>query len=187
MSRASSTTSTPTRASSTTSTPIRTPFSPRSTVNSKAHEGKVTSLLFTHDSRSLISHGSDKKIRLWNLDRGTNELVNFSGIQHHTAKSSNSLSLSSNGALLYCPSHENIDVYEVRSGNHITTLRAHFDNVNSTVFAPSGLELFSGASDSQITLWEPSRVEDVVEENVANEAREEDEEDRWSISEEEGW
>lgn len=80
-----------------------------------------------------------------------------------------------------------IEVFQVQTGEHITTLSNHFDKVNCCVFAPYGMELYSAGSDAIINLWEPQKDEDEPEQEAVGKLMRagEEEGDNWSISEEE--
>ena len=45
--------------------------------NARAHDAPITGILFSHDSKRLISASQDQRIRVWDVSTGRNDLVHF--------------------------------------------------------------------------------------------------------------
>lgn len=153
-----------------------------SQIAAKAHDGPITSIVFTTDGGKLLSTGTDNKLRMWDVDKAINTLVNYPGIRNN-AKRGNQMTVSSNGRLLYHPSGNNIQVFEVLTGKLVNTLRGHFETVNACIYHPVIQELYSGGNDEHIICWSPTI--DEIEEQKDNMDEGDGENDFWDSSAEE--
>jgi DNA excision repair protein ERCC-8 len=131
-----------------------------------AHYGTVTALTPTTDGFYLLSAGTDSRVKLWDIESACNTLVNYESTRIRGNKGME-FSVSSDSSLLFFPSANNIQVYDLWTGHLLKSLRGHYDNVNCCVFHPDQ-ELYSGSSDHKILNWCPSSEapEDEDEENV---------------------
>ncbi|MDE2736384.1 MAG: T9SS type A sorting domain-containing protein [Gemmatimonadota bacterium] len=64
------------------------------------------------------------------------------------------MAFSPDGTRLVASSGNTILLWDVDSGDQITTLKGHTDWVNSVSFAPNGATLASGGGDGTILLWD---------------------------------
>ena len=115
------------------------------------HDGKVLSISFSPDGKTLASGGLDYSIRLWNVETGKK----ISTIQRDggTIKS---LSFSPNGkTLAFGGNDQTIKLWDVKIGKEIKTFNGrHLDTVNGLSFSPDGKILASGSDDQTIKLWD---------------------------------
>ncbi|MFN6501753.1 MAG: AAA-like domain-containing protein [Nostoc sp. DedQUE01] len=110
--------------------------------------GKVFSVVFSPDGKTLASASDDKTIKLWNLHT-SKEIITLSG---HSS-SVNSVVFSPDGKTLASASDDKtIKLWNLDTGKEITTLRGHSEGVISVVFSPDGKTLAS-AADKTIKLW----------------------------------
>lgn len=87
---------------------------------------------------------------MWKVENGE-ELRTF-----HAQGTIGSLAFSPDGVLLASGTVEgrtDIDLWDMRNGEKIQTLRAHTGNVNNLVFSPEGAQLASASGDLSAKLW----------------------------------
>jgi WD40 repeat protein len=114
----------------------------------KAHDGHIMGLVFTADSKKLISSSFDRYIKIWDLGNGDciqswQSLVPIYGIN-----------LSNDGHILAssCESGD-ILLWNVSTGELLKTLIGHTSTATNIAFQPGGILLASGSFDSTIKLW----------------------------------
>ena len=116
------------------------------------HTDDVTSVAFSHDSRTLASSSVDTTVRLWDVETDTHKAT-FAG---HTERVV-SVAFSPDGSLLASGSDDNtIILWDVASGEPRTTIVAHTDGINDVVFSPDGKTLASCGYryDTTVKLWD---------------------------------
>ncbi|CAM6087515.1 unnamed protein product [Calypogeia fissa] len=118
-----------------------------------AHYGTVTALTPTTDGFYLLSAGTDSRVKLWDMESGCNTLVNYESTRIRGSKGME-FSVSSDSSLLFFPSANVIQVYDLWTGRLLKSLRGHYDTVNCCAFHPDQ-ELYSGSSDRKILNWCP--------------------------------
>ncbi|XP_063051057.1 DNA excision repair protein ERCC-8 isoform X2 [Engraulis encrasicolus] len=134
-----------------------------------AHNGRVNGLCFTADGLFLLTAGTDDRMRLWNSATGENTLVNYGKV---TNSSRTCLRLAvSRGCspdFVFVPCGSSVAMYSLHSGELVTMLRGHYNNVDCCEFHPDYQELYSGGKDCNILAWVPVlRQPDVEEEGPA--------------------
>ena len=115
----------------------------------QAHASYVLDLIFTADSRTLISSSMDNSIRLWSVPdwelRGT--------LLGHE-NSANSLALAPDETLLASGSTDaTVRLRSLPAGQLLRTLPAHKKTVARVAISPDGRWLASASYDSQVKLW----------------------------------
>ncbi|XP_077981319.1 DNA excision repair protein ERCC-8-like isoform X2 [Glandiceps talaboti] len=121
-----------------------------------AHNGHVNGISFTSDGLLLLSYGTDDRLRLWDTITGKNSLVNFGKIDNVSRKAAKfCISNGSNPNLAFIPTYSSIAVFDIDTGDLVTNLLGHYNNVNSCIFHPLYHELYSCANDSNILIWDP--------------------------------
>jgi WD40 repeat protein len=119
-------------------------------LNIKAHNGYSFGLVFTSDSKKLISAGvDDQSIKIWDLD---------SGICLKSWQSSASvyrIALTADDGILACSGENgNLLLWDVRTGQLLKELIGHVGHVVGVAFQPQGTLLASSSFDSMIKLWD---------------------------------
>jgi len=127
----------------------------------KAHDGAVTSVVFSASGHQILSTGRDNRLRLWDIHTGTNQLVNYAGT-FNNSKVGNMMAVSTNDQLVYHPNGKDICVYEIKTGELIHTLKNHFKAVNCCCFHPTLQELYSGGNDGLINVWSPLSEDNTI-------------------------
>jgi WD40 repeat protein len=119
-------------------------------LNIKAHNGYSFGLVFTSDSKKLISAGvDDQYIKIWELN---------SGICLESWQSSASIyriALSADDRTLACSGENgNLLLWDVTTGQLIKKLIGHVEQVIGVAVQPQGTLLASSSFDSIIKLWD---------------------------------
>ncbi|KAI1900151.1 hypothetical protein AGOR_G00047060 [Albula goreensis] len=119
-----------------------------------AHNGRVNGLCFTGDGLHLLTTGTDDRMRLWNSATGENTLVNYGRLVNESLPE-----------FVFVPCGSSVAVYGVHTGELVTMLRGHYNNVDCCEFHPDSQELYSGGKDCNILAWVPRpRPPDMEEE-----------------------
>ncbi|KAG9480043.1 hypothetical protein GDO78_011844 [Eleutherodactylus coqui] len=122
-----------------------------------AHNGRVNGLCFTNDGLHLLSVGTDDRMRLWNSATGENTLVNYGKVCNDSRKSVKfTVSRGCSPEFVFVPYDSTIGLYTIHSGEKISVLRGHYNDVNCCVFQPHFQELYSGSKDCNVLAWIPS-------------------------------
>lgn len=121
------------------------------------HNSRVNCALFSPDRRWLASGGADNKIRLWDVDSGS-ELRALTGHRNWIK----SLSISRTGEKLASGSNDRtVRVWDVSSGRELLTLNGHDGPVEVLLFSPDDRWLVSGGTDATIKVWDSSNGREV--------------------------
>lgn len=113
-----------------------------------AHSGLVNGLCFTSSGLHLLSLGTDEYMRLWNVKTGANTLVNYGKISNDTRKCIKmAVAQGTNPDLVFVPSDNHILMFDVFSGEKLSTLRGHYTQINGVSYSPGEQELYSCGND----------------------------------------
>ena len=141
----------------------------------RAHEGAVTGLVFSRDGRKVISHGVDKKVRVWDAKTGEMD-VRLSRRFQTTDATPRCLqmTLCGDGTVLALPDGEKVKIVDILGGEGgegggggggegggedsvvLKTLCGHMEMVNGVVCHPFTSDLYSCANDQQVLVWRGS-------------------------------
>lgn len=142
---------------------------PRLVVDGQGHTGRITSLLYTHDGRSLVSASYDKTVRVWSAQSGELERTVRGELGEGPAGRIVTASLSPDDQFLAVggwlgteasPSRTssstafNIRVLDFHSEAVYRLLSGHSDVVLSTAFSHDGRRLLSGSGDQHAMIWD---------------------------------
>uniref|UniRef100_A0A672JFU4 DNA excision repair protein ERCC-8 n=1 Tax=Salarias fasciatus TaxID=181472 RepID=A0A672JFU4_SALFA len=121
-----------------------------------AHNGRVNGLCFTSDGLYLLTAGTDDRMRLWNSASGENTLVNYGKVCNESRKRLQfTVSRGCSPEFVFVPCGSSVAVYALHTGELITMLRGHYNNVDCCEFHPDYQELYSGGKDCNILAWVP--------------------------------
>ncbi|KAG9334746.1 hypothetical protein JZ751_006583 [Albula glossodonta] len=146
-----------------------------------AHNGRVNGLCFTGDGLHLLTTGTDDRMRLWNSATGENTLVlhpapktllslkpcftpkvtphtnvNYGRLVNESRKGLKfTVSRGCSPEFVFVPCGSSVAVYGVHTGELVTMLRGHYNNVDCCEFHPDSQELYSGGKDCNILAWVP--------------------------------
>ncbi|XP_056145369.1 DNA excision repair protein ERCC-8 [Lampris incognitus] len=130
-----------------------------------AHNGRVNGLCFTEDGLYLLSMGTDDRMRMWNSATGQNTLVNYGMVSNESRKGLKfTVSCGCSPEFVFVPCGSSVAVYILHTGELVTMLRGHYNNVDCCEFHPDYQELYSGGKDCNILAWVPVlRAPDIEE------------------------
>lgn len=113
-------------------------------------QASVQDLAFTPDGSRLLSAGSDRTLRLWDLSSGQErlQLDGHSDVVTAMAFSPDGATLATVGC------DQTIRLWEVGSWTMRTVLRGHLDEVHDVTFAPDGNTLVTACKDGTVKLWD---------------------------------
>jgi WD40 repeat protein len=115
----------------------------------EGHEGNVTALAMTADSRYILSGGQDGIVHLWDLETGT-LLKTMTGHKtsivmiHVTADGQHVITGSTDGT---------IRAWLLRGGVLLQSLTST-ENVHSMVVTPDGKHVVTGSMDGNVEIWD---------------------------------
>ncbi|KAM8866741.1 DNA excision repair protein ERCC-8 [Synchiropus picturatus] len=132
-----------------------------------AHNGRANGLCFTEDGLFLLTTGTDDRMRLWNSATGENTLVNYGKVSNESRKKLQiSVSRGCSPEFVFVPCGSSVALYDLHSGELVTSLRGHYNSVDCCEFHPYYQELYSGGKDCNILAWVPVlRPPDVEEDS----------------------
>ncbi|XP_026098691.1 DNA excision repair protein ERCC-8-like [Carassius auratus] len=137
-----------------------------------AHNGRVNGLCFTADGLHLLTTGTDDRMRLWNSATGENTLVNYGKVVNESRKGLKfTVSRGCSPEFVFVPCGSAVAVYGLHSGELITMLRGHYNNVDCCEFHPDYQELYSGGKDCNILAWVPVLRQPDIEDDETNSKR----------------
>ncbi|WP_427162719.1 trypsin-like peptidase domain-containing protein [Aliinostoc sp. HNIBRCY26] len=118
-------------------------------INLQFIEGRVISVAFSPDGRTLASGSWDKTIKIWNIATGQ-EIRTLNGHSQGVY----SVAFSPDGRTLASGSWDKtIKIWNIATGQLIRTLNGHSDLVESVAISPDGRTLASGSQDKTIKIW----------------------------------
>lgn len=139
---------------------------------STAHDGSVNGLTFLPDGLHLLSLGTDENLRLWDTQTGRNKLVNYGRIANKRRSTVKfAVSDDASASVVFVPSEGNVEAYDIFSGDHVATLRGHYNQVNCCFYNTEAHELYSAANDRNILIWLPQTASVSAYEDFVNSTR----------------
>jgi DNA excision repair protein ERCC-8 len=118
-----------------------------------SHIGVVTHLEFTSSGDQLVSSGTDKSLRLWEVETGKNSLVHFPDTKNGSTMCK--FAVTRGDAYVVYPNGSSLTVYEASSGKIVKQLPGHYSNIQCVTAHPTQMEFYSGGRDTCIFAWQP--------------------------------
>jgi len=115
----------------------------------RPHEGTVSQMSFSRDGTRLVSVGTDRVPKLWDID-ARRELHAFQG---HTG-TVYGLALSPDGQRMASAGYDGIRIWDVNSGEQVKMLQGHLNGARAVAFSPDSDSLASAGVDSVLILWD---------------------------------
>src|SRR5262245_997732 len=135
---------------------------PRLALNTGGHTSIIKDVIFTRDSKYLISAGHDKVIRVWEVDTGRLDRTIQGEISdgpegkiYAMALSPDDRYLAVGGWLAGEPANRDaIRLHDFRSGAVVGLLKGHANAIYALAFSPDGRYLVSGSADRTACVWD---------------------------------
>jgi len=125
-----------------------------------AHRSSAQCVKFTPEGNHILTLGAEGQLCLWNSVTGEIHPSNFENIAAGPMDRKSSVAISDAGlrSLVFCPSRDNIHVFDLYTGANVTPdgpsiLKGHFQHVNFVSLHPWMHELYSGANDRNLIVW----------------------------------
>ncbi|KAF1809453.1 WD40 repeat-like protein [Eremomyces bilateralis CBS 781.70] len=116
----------------------------------KGHSGRVTSVDFSPDSKTLASASEDATIRVWDAGSGK-ALQTLKGHLDWVM----SVAFSPDSKTLASASVDaTVRVWDAESGKALQTFKGHLDWVAAVTFSPDSKMLASASSDATVRIWD---------------------------------
>ncbi len=131
---------------------------PDKTTILKAHKGSVTAIAFSVDGQMLASAGSDRAIKVWQVDGGS--------VLHHLDGTQEVLSLAfdPDGTVLAAGGRgRSIQLWSLAAEKVRSTLVGHTDAVSAVIYRSDGKQMMSAGADRVLRLWNPLRDKETRE------------------------
>ena len=117
----------------------------------KAHAGRIATLTFSPDGKTVASGGADSKVCLWNTDTG-NAIQTLTQHQHPVY----SLTFSPDNKMFASGSERQCYVWDVATGDRISVLkREQHKTAGALAFSPDSSILVNGTRDGTLQFWNP--------------------------------
>jgi WD40 repeat protein len=113
------------------------------------HKRDVNSVLFTEDSKRIISCSDDADIVMWDITSG--EIVRK--LKGHSAGVRSILLMPDNTHLISCSIDKTIRVWNINTGECIRVINDHNQRVNSLILSDSGTLFASVSLDRTVKVW----------------------------------
>ena len=123
-----------------------------------AYQDPITALAFSSNGK-LLAAGSRKQIRLWNMGTGNwgkgISSINNRKDSREVFHGSEALVFSpDNTTLITGDGNGRLQLWDITTGDELTTLDGHTRQVETLQFSPDGNTLVSAAQDGTILLWD---------------------------------
>ena len=135
---------------------------PRLVIDTGGHQSLIRDVIFTRDGKHLVSAGSDKVVRVW--DVATGEPVRIirgeigdgpAGKIYAAALSPDNRYLAVGGWLVGNPeSRRAIRLHDFKTGNVVSLLKGHTRVIHDLAFSRDGRYLASGSADKTVRIWD---------------------------------
>lgn len=123
----------------------------------EGHDSQVNSLVFTRNTRHLLSGSSDGTVRLWDLDSGRELACYRLGVN----VSSVAVSPDGRRALFGCGDFT-ARLWDLTRGHELGYFAGHMRAVTCVAFSPDGRRAVTGGADASIRLWHVASAREIL-------------------------
>jgi WD40 repeat protein len=114
------------------------------------HRDLIEKIVFSPDSKFLVSGGRDSRVKVWEIDTGK-QIAEFAKHKGWIL----ALAISPDGQYVASGSNDpNIQIWQLQTGKAITQLDGHHGSITSLLFHPEQNQLFSQSRDRSLRVWE---------------------------------
>ena len=108
----------------------------------------LRSAVFSDDGRTLVTGGCDRALRFWDISTGDRYQI------WEDADDIGSIVISSEQQILFSNPNKLIKLWDLKTGDCLTTLNGHSNAVTSLALSPDNQFLVSGSYDETAKLWD---------------------------------
>ncbi len=125
------------------------------------HSGLVRSMVFSNDSRVLISSGFDGQLIMKDLDSGSRQTYqsDSNNTQNRPAKLMGLAMLPDSKSVAVCSQDHRIHIIDIATAKLTRSLSGHFDEVEQAIVSTNGNYLISASKDRTIGIWDLKTME----------------------------
>ena len=118
------------------------------------HDGRISAVTFSLDSRRVASCGSDQTVRVWQIDGGACQVL-----RGHTEYVF-AVAFHPDGTRLASAGRDRaVWLWDLARGEEVARLQGHTNYVWSLAFSPDGTTLASGSGDRTVRLWDTAPLQ----------------------------
>ena len=125
-------------------------LSGKMTARLSGHEGKVTSLDISPDSRMLLTTSADKTARIWDSQSGRLIAV----LRGHEGAIQSGRFSKDGGRVVTASLDGTARLWDAASGAEIAVLSGHVGPVNAAIFSPDGQLIVTASQDGTARIWD---------------------------------
>ncbi|MDF1661450.1 MAG: WD40 repeat domain-containing protein, partial [Planctomycetota bacterium] len=118
----------------------------------KAHTGPILKLRFSNDGERLVSLGTDKTIKFWQVDSGA--LLRESKAPRRGLLSTLKFSLNDRWAATFSQDNSRVLLFDGKTGAYLDELKGHKYGIAAIDFHPSEQWLVSAGTDKTLRIWD---------------------------------
>ena len=116
----------------------------------RGHTGKIRSVVWSPDSKHIVSSGEDKTVEIW--DAATARVFATCGVHSQRV---NAVAWSLDSRYIASGSDDKtVHVWDAPTGKTIQIFRVHSAQVNAIAWSSDSKRIASGSSDGQIHVWD---------------------------------
>jgi len=125
----------------------------KSLQTTESKKNGVDSISFTPNGFGLISLNSDGTLSLWKCHNGKRTKVNYAASSANNDRAG-STCVSNNNQVVFASNGQNVQAYDIYTGEHMKTFNGHFKAVTGVCYNDAFEELITCGLDSKVLIWD---------------------------------